>query len=436
MRRSWAVAASVYLLAVLHRTSLGVASLQAQARFHITPAQLAVFVFLQIGVYAAMQVPTGVLVDRYGPKRVLVVAAVVAGAAQLAFAAVPSYPSALLARALLGFGDALTFVSVLRFTALHFNVRRYALLVSLTSTLGTVGNVAATLPLALALRHVGWGVTFATAGSLSLAAAVGVVLVVPGGGAAGHEHVASTRATARRVALAWRIPGTRLAFWLHFACMSSTTAFAVLWGVPYLVNGVGLSTAQAGAVLMAGVVFAALCTPVFGSATGRRPALRVPLAFACCVATAIALGGLVLLGDHPPRLLVIVLFVLMTLGGPAAMTAFAVVRDYNTAQTLGTASGLVNAGGFVATIAIVLGFGWTLDAFGGTNPHSLRLAVLVAVAVQAIGTVRLAVWWRRSRAGVLRRMASGEPVPVPIERRRWDLATPVAVLEAPSARSA
>ena len=81
--RGWAVGVSVYLLAVLHRTSLGVAGLLAEQRFHITPAQLSIFVLLQIGVYAGMQVPAGVLVDRYGPRRLLFIAATLMGFAQL-----------------------------------------------------------------------------------------------------------------------------------------------------------------------------------------------------------------------------------------------------------------------------------------------------------------------------------------------------------------
>src|SRR4051794_33574328 len=107
--RSWAVAVTVYFLAVFHRSSLGVAGLLAEHRFGITDSQLGIFVLLQIGVYAAMQIPTGILVDRYGPRRMLVVASALMGVGQLLFAVAPSYPMALFARALLGCGDAMTF---------------------------------------------------------------------------------------------------------------------------------------------------------------------------------------------------------------------------------------------------------------------------------------------------------------------------------------
>lgn len=442
--RRWAVAASVYLLAVMHRTSLGVASLKAENRFHVTPAQLAAFVFLQLGVYAAMQVPTGLLVDRYGPKRLLVTAAGVMGLAQLLFAVVPSYPAALFARALLGCGDALTFVSVLRFVAGAFAPRRYQLLVALTALCGTVGNVVATLPLAVALRDVGWVPTFGVAGLLSVAAALAALVALPGVERPGVERPAvapaelSARAgtvvrspalVRRRIRAAWQITGTRVGYWVHFTCMSTTTAFGVLWGGPYLVHGAGLTTPQAGTVLMAGVVFAALVTPALGAFLGARRVFRVGLAWVYSLLTVVALAVLAGLGDHPPRAYVIAFFVVVTIGAPLSMAAFAVTRDYNEPETLGTASGLVNVGGFAATIVIVLGMGWMLDRMGGLTPHNLRMALLVAIAVQGWGVFRLAVWTRRGRAEAFSRMARGEIPPVVFVRHRWDLAPPAAALD-------
>ena len=424
----WLLAAAVYLLAVLHRTSLGVAGLLAEQRFGITPAQLSVFIFLQLGVYAAMQVPTGVLVDRYGPRRLLLTAALLMGSAQLLFSAVPSYPAALLARALLGCGDALTFVSVLRFAATHFSPRRYPVLVALTGMVGTAGNILATLPLAVALHRLGWTVGFGGAAALSLLAALAVWRFLADatpaprpihGGVDLRDGMAAVWA---RVRVAWTLPGTRLGFWLHFACMSSTTAFGVLWGSTYLVKAAGFSTAGAGGVLMAGVIGAALASPGFGWLIARHPAARVPLGIVVCAAT---MAGWVVLvavyGAAPPAAYVVGLFVVMALGGPASMAAFALARDYNHSRMLGTASGVVNVGGFVATVVVALGIGWVLDLQGATSAATLRWAVLVAVAVQAFGAWRMTVWLLRVRAAALGRQERGHPVPVAVVRRPWDL---------------
>ncbi|MCW2497250.1 MFS transporter [Jatrophihabitans sp.] len=422
----WGLAVSVYFLAVFHRSSLGVAGLIAEHRFHITPSQLSVFVLLQVGVYAAMQVPTGVLVDRYGPRRVLVVASLLMGSAQLLFSLVSSYPLALLARAVLGCGDALTFISVLRYTAGHFSARRFPVLVTVTAMVGTLGNIMATLPLAALLRHAGWFTGYSVAAGLSLLAALLVLLLLNDHAVAPAplREVAQVReglgAVRRRVVTAWGLPGTRLGFWAHFASGSVSTAFSVLWGLPYLVKGVGYSTTTASLLLLLGVLLAAGVSPVIGTAIGRHPVVRIPIALVITSFSVVAWAVVSLgLGDHPPRGLVGVLFVLTLLGGPGSMVAFAVARDYNPAAILGTASGVVNVGGFLAAVIIAMGFGWVLDALGGSTPHAMRWALLVCVGVQGVGLMRVVVWYRRVRALIRREQLVGRTVPVPVGRVYW-----------------
>ena len=267
--RRWAIAVTVYIIAVFNRTSLGVAGLQAASRLGITPAQLSVFVLVQLGVYAVMQVPTGLLVDRYGPRRLLVAAAVTMALAQLAFALTQSYPVALLARGVLGCGDALTFVSVVRIAAQDFPRHRFPLAVSVTSMLGMAGNLAATIPLTLLLRSAGWTLSFAGTGLISLATGLAVWALLPAGQpAAAPRRTAPAQRTLHRVSAAWRTPGTRLGFWVHFSCMSLATMFAVLWGLPYLVRQ-GFTDAGASVVLLVCVLAAIVVQP--GHRRGVRP---------------------------------------------------------------------------------------------------------------------------------------------------------------------
>jgi MFS family permease len=403
--RGWVLAVTVYFLAVFHRSSLAVAGILAEQRFGITASQLGAFVLLQIGVYAAMQVPTGVLVDRYGPRRLLVVASSLMGVGQLLFAVAPSYPTALVARGLLGCGDAMTFVSVLRFAAASFSPRRYPVLVAVTGTIGTAGNVLATLPLAVLLRRVGWSAGFAAAGSLSLVAAVAVWLLLddravrPRPLRRADEIRAGLVAVTHRVVGAWLLPGTRLGFWVHFACMSTSTSFGVLWGHPYLVDAAGFGDSAASAILMGGVLLSAVAGPVVGWSIGRWWRHRVALGLSVCAVTVVGWSVTVVgFGDRPPQTYVAVLFVLTMLGGPASMIAFAVARDYNDPRVIGTASGVVNVGGFLATAVIAMLFGWTVTAVSGPDAHGLRMALLVPIAVQVFGMYRAVVWRRRVRA--------------------------------------
>lgn len=169
----WGIGVAVYFVAVIFRTSLGVAGLDAADRFHVNASALATFSLLQLLVYAGMQIPVGLMVDRLGTKRVLTLGAVLFTAGQLGFALSPSYGMALAARALLGCGDAMTFISVLRLGTRWFPARRGPLMAQLAGLVGMAGNLVSTLVLAPVLHGVGW--TAAFAGS----AAAGLVVLVP-----------------------------------------------------------------------------------------------------------------------------------------------------------------------------------------------------------------------------------------------------------------
>ncbi|HEY2043509.1 MAG TPA: MFS transporter [Jatrophihabitans sp.] len=426
--RRWAIAVAVYLIAVFHRTSLGVAGLQASQRFGISPSQLSIFVLLQLGVYAAMQIPTGILVDRYGPRRLLLVAAGTMGVAQILFGLAHSYPLALFARALLGCGDALTFVSVLRFAASQFAPKRYPVIVAITGMLGAAGNVAATLPLASALHSLGWTPTFVAAGALSVLSGVGVYLVLPRSAPVEkppRELAAFAQAlkgVRHRVSTAWSMAGTRAGFWVHFASMSTSLTFAVLWGVPFLVEGEGFSRSNASAVLLASVVVTVVASPVVGLLTARYPVTRVPLAIGVCAVTVVGWFAVLAAFSGPvPRPLLITLIFVTSLGGPVSAIGFALARDYNGPAIVGTATGVVNVGGFVASVIGCLALGWTLDWVGAVDRHAYRIAFAVAVSVQAIGLVQMVRWWLHARHSVLRHQDAGHPTPVSIVRHRWDL---------------
>ncbi|WP_143587904.1 MFS transporter, partial [Streptomyces alboverticillatus] len=141
-------------------------------RFHISASALSTFSILQLLVYAGMQIPVGLMVDRLGTRKVLALGIVLFTAGQLGFALAHSYPAALACRALLGCGDAMTFISVLRLGARWFPARNGPMIAQVAALFGMAGNLVSTLLLARLLHTAGWTATFA--GS----AAAGVVVLV------------------------------------------------------------------------------------------------------------------------------------------------------------------------------------------------------------------------------------------------------------------
>ena len=423
----WTLAVSVYVAALFHRTSLGVAGLAAGDRFGVGPAALGTFTVLQIGLYAAMQIPTGLLVDRFGPRRVLTAAALLMGLGQVIFALAHSYPLGLAARAVLGIGDAMTWVSLLRLAAAHFPPRRFAVIVSLSAALGGAGNLAATVPLTLLLDNAGWTLTFLVAGGAT-AVYAGVVAWrvrdVPEGVSLPVVEAVPLRTVARRVVATWRVPATRLGFWTHFSTMTTPAVIGLLWGFPYLVEAQGMSRPAASSLLGLLVIGAITVGPVIGTVISRRPELRMPIVGGFLLVAVVSWTVLLTWpGGVVPVPVLVVAFLLLSIGGPISAIGFALARDYNPMYRVSTATGVVNVGGFAAVTVTALVIGVLLDLLEHVpSAQAYRLAFLPLVAVLLFGTWRTGVWWRRTRAEVFEAEARGEEVPVQLRRRRWDAA--------------
>jgi sugar phosphate permease len=228
----WLVALGVYMLAVFHRSSLAVAGLAATHRFGISASQLAVFTMLQLLVYAGMQIPVGLLVDRYGPRAVLATGAITLTLAQTGFAFANSYPLALLARGFVGVGDAMTFICVLRLVNTWFAPGRIPVMVQVTGVIGQLGAIIAAIPMTWALSHLGWTASYLIAASLGVVVVLALLLVVHDAPLSRNVRGPALNFGAIRSSLAesWAHPGTRLGFWMHFSSQFSATVLGLLWG--------------------------------------------------------------------------------------------------------------------------------------------------------------------------------------------------------------
>jgi sugar phosphate permease len=414
-RRAWVIwgtGLAVYLLAVFNRSSLGVAGLIAADRFGISATQLAGFTVLQLLVYAGMQVPVGVLLDRFGSRALLLAGLLLMVLGQLAFAFVHSFVAAVLARAVLGAGDAMVFVSVLRLVAVWFLVRQGPGVAQLTGQLGQLGAVAAAAPLSWALHSLGWTRAFGGASALGVLLMVAVALLVKDSPYRRTEVVHhKMRALASSLRTVWGNPGTRLGLWSHFTSQFSVTVFSLLWGFPFLVRGEGLSTRTAGVLLM--VVTAAVL--VFGTVlarlTARHPYHRSHIVLGVVAAMAVVWGVVLLWPGPAPLWLLVVLVCVTGAGGPASMVGFDLARTFHPLESIGRANGFVNVGGFVASLLTMAVIGVILDARepGGAEFYRLgdfRVALSAQYLFWAFGSWQI-LRYRRKALVHLRREHPG-----------------------------
>jgi len=393
----WGVALFAYMVAVFHRGSLGVAAVDAQERFSAGASTISLFLVLQLAVYAGLQVPVGVALDRFGSRRMILAGALTMAAGQLVLALATDVPPAVAARVLVGAGDAMTFISVLRVVSFWFPGRAVPLITQLTGILGQVGSIAAAYPLVALLHGTSWTATFLGAAATGVLAGI-LVLVALRDAPPGTVVAAPAGLTevGRRLVVTWREPGTRLGLYTHLVTQFSGTVFALLWGYPFLVLGEDRSPSTAAGLLTLLVVVGMGVAPVVGRLVARWPLRRSDLVFSILGSTVAVWTVVLLWPGRAPLPLLVVLVVVLATNGPGSMIGFDFARTENPAERLGSASGVVNVGGFVAALTTILAVGAVLDVLtpGSSADYDLD-AFRAAFAVQY-------VFWAIGLLGVLR----------------------------------
>ncbi|MBJ7451213.1 MAG: MFS transporter [Blastococcus sp.] len=404
----WGVALLAYVVAVFHRASLGVAAVDAQERFSAGASAVSLFLVLQLAVYAGLQIPVGVALDRLGSRRLILAGAVTMAAGQLVLALAEDVPTAVAARVLVGAGDAMTFISVLRVVSFWFAGPVIPLITQLTGILGQLGSVLAAYPLVALLHGTSWEATFLGAAAMGVLVAVLVSVALrdaPGGPVRGPAvGLADLRATLLDT---WREPGTRIGLYTHLVTQFSGTVFALLWGYPFLVVGQGLSPGTAAGLLTLLVLVGMGVGPLLGRLCGRWPLRRSVLVFSILGATATIWTVVLAWPGRAPLALLVVLVVVLGTNGPGSMIGFDYARTENPAERLGSASGVVNVGGFVASLLTILAIGAVLDLLtpGASTDYSLdafRAAFSVQYVFWAIGLVGVLRHRRELRARLAR----------------------------------
>ncbi len=413
----WGALALVFLLVNVHRLSTAVLSDRLVADFGVTAAQLGTLHASFFVIYALTQVPSGVLADRYGPRYVGAGGAVVLSLGAIAFTASGSYIAAFLARALIGLGSSVVFVTILRFCANWYRNDEFGTMTGLTAGIAGLGAIFATTPLALAIEAFGWRPALSALGALGFLAAVAVFLLArqspETAGLAPIDDVpeqpsVTLRETAGYLRDLLGDGDQYLLSVIFFAANGTVLTIIGLWGVPYLVVLYGLDVTTASYYTLLGSVGILVGSPTVGWVSDRLGQRLLPMVVGLGVFL-LSLAIVPVFGTPPLPVVALTFFVAGSSIG-FTMLSLSVVKESYPAEASGVATGTVNAAGFFGATVLPPLMGLVLDRYrtgdvvAGTVAYTefgYRVAFGVTTVAVAVAFLSALALYARRRPAAL-----------------------------------
>jgi sugar phosphate permease len=365
----WGLAATLYLIGFFQRMAPAVMVDELMRDFSIGGAVLGNLSAAYFYSYAIMQIPSGLLVDSVGPRKVTTWGCFVAAVGILIFAWGPNLWFAYLGRFLIGGSVAVAWVSCMKLAGNWFPSNRFATVTGVALLVGNVGGVLAGVPLSEVVSWFGWRAAMAGSGVVTLGAAIVIWFVVrddPGEyGYKSHAHASVLENGSLSAAVALKSVIFRKDTWLLFFAGGLSAApvlvFAGLWGVPYLTQVHGLDRTHAATITSTMLIAWAAGGPVLGALSDRIGRRKLPYLGATVLAA--FFWGVFLFADLPYVFFYPVLAMIGFMSG-ALIIGFALAREVNHPGASGAVGGVVNMSvlGFAAIMQPVLGIildrGW------------------------------------------------------------------------------
>jgi MFS family permease len=393
----WGIAALFYCYAWLHRVSPGVMVAELMRDFAVGAAILGNMAAFYYYAYAGLQLPIGVLVDRFGPRRLVIWSCLATGTGSALFAAANDISVAYVGRLLIGMGAGFSFVCALQLAANWFPSSRAALLSGLTGATGVIGGVLGQTPLAALVDAAGW--RSALWGGAALAAAITLLawLFLRDRPSGREDARPNGNAAAGLLSGLKRATSSRQTWLLALTCFfmgAPVLALGGLWGVPYLMTVYGLDRPAAATIMAVMLIGWGVGAPLAGTISDRLGRRKLPMVVGAAVSMASLVAVL-----YAPRLPVTVAAILLFSVGlfaSAMLISFAAAREHNPLWASGAALGLVNAVNmssgavFSPLLGILLDLGWDGTLGNGVRVYSAetyRTAFLALPACLAAAIV-------------------------------------------------
>lgn len=365
----WGLGAAFYLFAFFQRVAPGVMTTELSLDFGLTASALGNLSAFYFYSYVAMQIPTGILADMWGPRRLLTAGALVSAIGSLLFAFSDNVSLAGAGRLLIGGSVAVAFVCMLKLAGHWFAPRQYALASGLALFVGIVGAVFAGVPLHLLVEAYGWREVMAFSAVFPIIVGIGIwIHVRDDPGEKGYlSHVVHEPPPDKHpwvhalsgVLEVFRYRNTWLLSIVPGGVVGSILTFAGLWGVPFLTTHHGLSKSDAAALCSGMLITWAIGGPIFGTWSDRL-GRRKPLYIIGCGIIALAWVLVMFIPDMNTSLL-ISLLLLCGFASGCMIVGFAFGKESVPSRLSGTVSGVVNMGVMMGPMILQPAVGWMLD---------------------------------------------------------------------------
>ena len=383
----WSLGALLYLMGFFHRVAPAVITVELMQDFNISAAALGNLSAFYFYSYVAMQIPTGIMADTWGPRRLLAFGALIAGFGTTMFALAPNLWWASAGRLLIGGSVAVAYVGLLKLATQWFPARYYAMMAGVALFIGMMGAVSAGTPLRILVHHFDWRSVIMASALLMLVVAILVwVFVRDYPHERGFQDYAATNGAGREQTMkgildgileVFRYRNTSLLFIIPGGIVGSVLTFSGLWGVPFLSTHHGLNTTQAAALTSTLLVAMAISGPFsgwFSDRIGRRKPLYIGGA-----ATALV-GWIAIIYARDLSVYSLVgLMILTGLSSGVMVVSFAFAQESVPPALAGTVAGVINTGVMVGPMLLQPGVGWVLDAkWEGLRQDSVRVYGMAA----------------------------------------------------------